>query len=345
MLALQKTRAAEGLELREIPALGAPGPGEVLLRVAAAGICGSDVHVYNWSAGYDWMEPLMPITLGHEFSAKVEETGPGVSGLRPGDRVTVAPTAPCLECPSCLRGDIDFCSNRTTIGLHRGGAFAPFVLAPARSCLLLDPRIDDDLAALTEPLCVGENAARVAEVEPGDTVLVLGPGTIGQACAFMARVRGAARIIVAGKDDALRLGIARALADAETLDLADGTLADQVMALTGGRPVDRVIEATGVAASITDALPLLRRGGILAAAGIHAHPLTLDLTPFIRGKHQLRAAYGSTRKGWESVVALMPYHAEQLQGMISHRLPLSEALEGFALARARKASKVILRPA
>lgn len=344
MLAVQKTSPEQGLTLNEVGEPEAPGPGEVLIEVAAVGICGSDVHVYDWSSGYDWMTPLMPLTLGHEFSGEVVALGPGVAGLAAGQRVVVAPTAPCLVCPQCRRGDLEFCSDRRTIGLHSHGAFARRLLAPARSCFPLDDRIDDDLAALTEPLCVGENAARVAEVQPGESVLVLGPGTIGQAAAFMARIRGAARVIVVGKDDALRLAIARDLVEADTLDLEEGPLAERVLALTGGRPVDKVIEATGVARSIAEALPLLKRGGIFAAAGIHHQALTLDLTPFIRNKHQLRAAYGSTARGWEAVIALLPGNAERLSAMITHRLGLDRALEGFALAKARQASKVILHP-
>ncbi len=344
MLAVQKTSPEAGLTLSQVAEPEAPAAGEVLIEVAAAGICGSDVHVYDWSAGYDWMTPLMPLTIGHEFSGRIAALGPAVEDLAVGQRVVVAPTTPCLACSACRRGDLEFCSNRLTLGLHRPGAFAPLLLAPARSCIPISEAVDDELAALTEPLCVGENAARVAEVQPGETVLVLGPGTIGQACAFMADKRGAARVIVAGKDDALRLEIVRRLVGAETLDLAEVGLAEGVLALTGGRPVDKVIEATGVAASIAEALPLLKRGGILAAAGIHHHPLTLDLTPFIRSKHQLRAAYGSTPRGWESVLALLPRDGARLKAMITHSLDLSDALEGFRLAKERKASKVMLRP-
>ncbi len=344
MLAVQKTSPEAGLTLVQVAEPAAPGAGEVLIEVAAAGICGSDVHVYDWSAGYDWMTPLMPLTIGHEFSGRIAALGPGIEGLVPGQRVVVAPAAPCLSCSACRRGDLEFCSSRLTLGLHRPGAFARYLLAPARSCFALSDAVDDELAALTEPLCVGENAAREAEVQPGETVLVLGPGTIGQACAYMADKRGAARIIVAGKNDVLRLEIVRNLVGADTLDLAEGDLAEGVLGLTGGRPVDKVIEATGAAASIAEALPLLKRGGILAAAGIHHQSLSLDLTPFIRNKLQLRAAYGSTARGWETVLALLPRDGARLKAMITHSLDLSDALEGFRLAKERKASKVMLRP-
>jgi 2-desacetyl-2-hydroxyethyl bacteriochlorophyllide A dehydrogenase len=344
MLAIRKTAPRPGLEVARVQEPDSPGHGEVILEVAAAGICGSDVHVYEWTRGYEWMQQRLPVTLGHEFAGRIVAVGSAVEGLRCGDQVTVWPTVACMRCPQCLRGQPQFCSAKVTLGLDRDGAFAKYVRVPAVSCFALPSGLDPAIAALTEPLCVGENAVRVAGVELGDTVLVLGPGTIGQACAFMARRRGAARVIVVGKNDAPRLGVADRVGATDVLDLAQGLLQPLLSATLGIDEVDVVVEATGAAESVSDGLRVLRRGGVLASAGIHARPVEVDMTALVRKKQQIRGAHGSTRRSWESVVALLAESTGQLRPMITHRIGLDDAIEGFELSRKREASKVVLCP-
>jgi threonine dehydrogenase-like Zn-dependent dehydrogenase len=160
----------------------------------------------------------------------------------------------------------------------------------------------------------------------------------------MARLAGAARVLVAGRSDEPRFAVLRALGFGELLDVAEAPLADQVMALTRGRRVDAVVEATGVPVSVNDGLAVLKRGGVLVAAGIHAAPLTLPLTDFVRMRHQLRATHGAARNTWTRVLAHLERDPQAFRPMITHRLPLSRALEGFELARQRAASKVMLAP-
>jgi threonine dehydrogenase-like Zn-dependent dehydrogenase len=160
----------------------------------------------------------------------------------------------------------------------------------------------------------------------------------------MARLAGAARVVVAGRADEPRFAVLRDLGFHALVDVAEAPLAEQVQALTGGRPVDVVIEATGVPASVNDGLSVLKRGGVLVAAGIHAAPLTLPLTDFIRMRHQLRASHGAARGTWTRVLAHLERDPEAFRPMITHRLPLSRGVEGFELARQRAASKVMLSP-
>ncbi|MDN3567312.1 alcohol dehydrogenase catalytic domain-containing protein [Paeniroseomonas aquatica] len=343
MLALRKTAAAFGLEFAEVPEAPPPGPGDVVVEVDAVGICGSDVHAYEWTGGYEFMTPNLPLTMGHEFAGRVWRTGTG-SGWQNQARVAVIPFVACGHCPSCRADEARNCTQRQGIGLTRDGGFARQVRIPARCCVAVPDNVDMELAALAEPLGVGAEAVLTGEVRLGDTVLVLGPGTIGQAIALMARLAGAARVIVAGRADAPRFDVLRALGFTEIVDVADGPLRDQVMALTGGRPVDVVLEATGVPASLNDGLSVLRKGGIIVAAGIHADALTLPLTDFVRQRHQLRATHGAARRTWDRVMAQLSRDPEAFRPMITHRLPLSRGLEGFELARQRAASKVILTP-
>jgi threonine dehydrogenase-like Zn-dependent dehydrogenase len=343
MLALRKTEPAFGLVLDDVAEAHPPGPGEVVVRVEAAGICGSDVHAYEWTGGYEFMVPKLPLTMGHEFAGRVIRSGTG-SGLAEGTRIAAIPFVACGTCAACRADDARNCTRREGIGLTRDGGFAREVRIPARCCVALPDAVDAEIGALAEPLGVGCEAVLTGEVGLGDTVLVLGPGTIGQAIALMARQAGAARVLVAGRADAPRFDVLRTLGFTELIDVAEAPLAEQVLALTGGRPVDVVLEATGVPASLNEGLSVLRKGGCIVAAGIHAASLTLPLTEFVRMRHQLRATHGASRRTWDRVVAFLGRDPEGFRPMITHRLPLARGIEGFELARQRAASKVILTP-
>ncbi|WP_255569242.1 zinc-dependent alcohol dehydrogenase [Neoroseomonas alba] len=343
MLALRKTQPGFGLEALEVPSPAAPGPGQVTVQVEAVGICGSDVHAYEWTDGYQHMIPYLPVTMGHEFAGRVIAAGEGAA-VPTGTRVSVYPRVTRGDGSIAWPGDPRARGDRLTIGLTTDGGFASLLNVPAGNVLPLPGAVDAELGALVEPLAVAGEAVLVGGVGLGDTALVLGPGTIGQGLALMARAAGAARVIVAGRGDEPRYAVLRQLGFADIVDVADGPLGDQVLALTGGRPVDVVLEATGHPPSITDALPVLKREGVLVVAGIHAAPLSLPLTVFVRNRHQLRASHGSEPGTWERVIALLARDPEAYRPMITHRLPLSRGLEGFELARQRAASKVILTP-
>nr|WP_244937383.1 alcohol dehydrogenase catalytic domain-containing protein [Methylobacterium crusticola] len=339
---MRKSAAAFGLDLAQVAPPAAPGPGQVTVAVAAAGICGSDLHAYAWTPGYGFMARALPVTLGHEFAGRVREVGAGVTDLARGDPVTCWPTVTCGACPACRAGRPQECRDRAIVGLHRDGAFAEAVVVPARNCRRLPDGLPLDVAALAEPLAVAVNAVDVAEVRPGDRVVVLGPGPIGLGIAWVAQDRGAA-VLLAGLDDEVRLAKARQIGIARCVDLGDETLEEAVSRLLGGPP-DRVIEATGAARSVTDGLALLRPGGILVAAGIHSGALTLDLTAFVRSRTQLRAAHDTTARALDEAIRLLSDHAEALGRLITHRRPLAEGVAAFELARSRRAVKVMLVP-
>lgn len=355
MLALRKSRPAFGLDLIEIEAPARPGPGEIAIDVAAAGVCGSDIHVYEWTDGYGFMVPHLPLTLGHEFAGHVAALGPGVEDWDLGDPVTVWPTVGCGTCFYCLAGRRQDCQERRVIGLHRSGGFAPHVVVPKSAALRLpvETGASVDAFALAEPLAVGLNALDIAGIsgagistEDGDDswLLVLGPGPIGLGIAWLARKLNR-NVILAGFNDDLRLGVAASLGVSHTLDLRHERLDDAIRRITGRPVVDCVIEATGMVQSVHDGLAVLRSSGVLVVAGIHSAPITLDLTRLVRDKKQLRAAHDTSASAWRRVIELIAAHQTEVERMISHRLPLSAALEGFELAREKKAVKVLLEPA
>jgi threonine dehydrogenase-like Zn-dependent dehydrogenase len=335
MHAIRKLHPTFGLEAQDVPEPDAPASGDVIVRVEAVGICGSDVHIYEWTDGYDFMTPHLAVTLGHEFSGHVAAVGPDTT-IDVGTRVAVVPTVVCRSCSSCRAGEPQGCSNRRAIGLTRDGGFARLVQVPETNLLRLPEQVDAELGALI--------AVLVGEVRLGDTVLVLGPGTIGQGFAMMARAAGAGRVIVVGHADGPRFDVLKRLGFNELVDVADATLADQVMRLTGGAQVDVVLEATGHPPSIAEGLGVLKKGGVLVVAGIHPGPLTLPLTEFVRNRHQLRASHSTARRTWDRVTSLIARNPEGFRPMITHRMPLERGTEGFEFARQRVASKVMLNP-
>lgn len=339
MLSLRKTKPGFGLDLFDASDAPAPSANDVTIRVENAGICGSDVHAYEWTDGYGFMIPHLPITMGHEFAGHIVRAG-AESVLPEGTRVTVMPGVDCGICANCRRGNTRNCLSRSAIGLTRNGGFSRYVTVPAANVLALPDSVDTELGALTEPLCVGAEAVLTGEVGLGDTVLVMGPGTIGQAIALFARTAGAGKVFVVGKADGPRFDVVRALGFTDILDVAEAPLAE----LLGATKVDVVIEATGYPPSVTDGLGVLRKGGVLVVAGIHPGPLTLPLTDFVRNRHQLRATHGCDRPTWDKVLTILAREPERFRPMITHRLPLDRGIEGFELARQRAASKVMLRP-
>ncbi len=343
MLALRKTRPAFGAALEQVRLPDAElSPGEVLIEVAAAGLCGSDLHAYDWTPDYAFMADNLPVTLGHEFAGIVRAVAGDVETLPVGTRVTCWPTVTCGRCAGCCAGRPEACEARRIIGLHRDGAFAARVRVPAANCRPLPDGLRLETAALTEPLSVAVNAVDLAEVEAGAAVVVLGPGPIGMAAAWVARHRGA-EVLLVGLDDTARLARARKLGIDRTADLAGETL-EAAVARCFGRRADRVIEATGAARSVEEGLAALRPCGLLVAAGIHAGACRIDLTGLVREKKQLRGAHDTTARAVEEAIRLLAAHGGELSALITHREPLARAQQAMKLARDKQAVKVLLLP-
>lgn len=343
MIALRKTAASFGAQMQTLPSHPPPASDQVLIDVAAAGICGSDLHAFEWTRGYEFMAQTMPTTLGHEFAGVVRAVGAGVRDIAVGDRVTCWPTVACRNCATCTAGRPQECADRRIVGLHIDGGFADSVVVPAANCFAVPNDVSLELAALTEPLSVAVNIVDVAGIGPGESVVILGPGPIGIAAAFVARARGCETVVLIGFNDALRLETAKRMGIEHCIDLADESLEAGVRRIVG-RPVDKVIEATGVATAVTDGLEILCAGGILVVAGIHSSDLSLDLTRFVRSKKQLRAAHDTTARAIREAIGLLESDGATLSQMITHRFALGDALAAFDVARRKEAVKVLLLP-
>lgn len=344
MLALRKSKAGPGLDLAESDC-PVPGHGEVLVEVAAAGICGSDLHIDDASRSYGFVEAALPVTLGHEFSGVVVAHGTGLDGEAPpvGALVVGMPSVVCGCCRECLSGDVERCGARRGIGMTRDGAFAPLVAVPVRNCLPVPDGLAPELAALAEPLTVAWHAVRRGGVCGGARVLVLGPGTIGQGVALMARRAGAASVAVAGRDDAPRLATVAALGFEDLFDLA-GPDAGWMLSNFAGDGFDVVFEATGAAAAIQMGLEVLRPGGVFVAAGIHEAPAPFDVTMLVRRELDIRGSYRAPLRAWPRVLAMLARRPDDFEPMVTRRMPLAQGLDAFRLAHGRGESKILLIP-
>lgn len=344
MQSLRKLKPGHGLVLQEVPPPCAPSAGEVLIKVKSAGVCGTDLHIDEWTASYHFLAPALPVTVGHEFSGVIAALGDGVSGLTPGQLVAVRPSVVCGHCDACRANNPDACITRRGIGVMRDGGFAPYTLVPARNCVRIPDGVDAEVAAMTEPLTVSHEAVRTGGVKAGDRVLVLGPGNIGQGIAIFARAAGASQVVVAGHGDGARFEVLRKMGFDDLIDFAStGMDAGLAPYLQKGK-FDVVIEATGAAAVIKPAMAALKTHGVLVITGIHAAPVPIDLTALVRQHQQLRGSYRAPEQTWLEVVDFMRDHQETLRHMITHRVPLSSAYEGFALARSKVATKVMVQP-
>ncbi|EKF60332.1 alcohol dehydrogenase [Agrobacterium albertimagni AOL15] len=337
MLALQKTRPAAGLEFRT-PDDPVPDAGEVLVRVHYAGICGTDLHIAAWTPGYESMERAMPVTLGHEFAGTIVKVGPGIPEDVRDFRVTARPSTTCGQCTACAAGDEDNCVARKGVGIGRNGAFAALVKVPYANCHRVPDGLDLSVAALTEPMTVCAEAVATAGVRAGQTVLVIGPGFIGQGIAIFARAKGA-RVVVLGHDDSPRLAALRAAGFTDLIDTQETRLE---VALNAYPPFDAIIEAAGVPSLVNASLPFLKKRGIFTIVGIHPRPAEIDLTRLVRMHQQIRGSYRAPAATWDEVLRFLDEHQDLMRGLISHNFALADALEGMELARTRVASKVML---
>jgi threonine 3-dehydrogenase len=344
MLALQKTRDGEGLELRDVPRPAAPPAGALQLKIAATGICGTDLGIQKWGPGYaGMMNKALPVTLGHETVGRVAALGEGVTGFAIGDAVVVNPAISCGHCAACLEGDAVGCTDRRPFGMVLDGAFAGLANVDARYAYHLPKHVPLELGALVEPLSVGMHALDVAGFAPGQRVVVFGPGPIGQGAAVLAKQMGAAEVVVVGFRDDARFATLQALGFDQLIDMSLEGAADRLAELAG-RGFDIAVEAAGVASVVDQALAVLRSQGVLALAGMGEASAPVNIGLMVRNRLQLRGVSRIPPAVWPRVIALLAANPAAFAPLITHRMKLSDAQEAFALARSGQSSKILLIP-
>jgi (R,R)-butanediol dehydrogenase / meso-butanediol dehydrogenase / diacetyl reductase len=251
---------------------GPPGPGEVLIKVAKAALCGTDSA--EWAHGPLLARP--PVVLGHEFTGQVIAAGRGVTEFAAGARVVSGSGISCGRCEWCAEGRTNLCASYETLGLHRDGGLAEFVLSPAAICRPVPAELDDVGAAMAQPLAVALHAARRGGVSAGRSCVVIGAGGIGSFVIAAAAALGASPLIAVDIDDG-RLATATALGAGLTVNSDRQDAVGAVIAATGGHGARVVIEASGASASPAAALSMARRGGDVVIVGLQAAPVPVDL--------------------------------------------------------------------
>ncbi len=342
MKAIVKTKPEPGIEVLDVekPKVG---EGDILLKVAAASLCGSDIHYYEWLPGSQIIR--VPVILGHEFSGEVVEIGSRVDRVRVGDRISAMPSMPCGQCSNCLQGRGDFCSNRLVAGLFSDGFFAEYGrLTAGADIFKLPENVSYDAAALLEPFSVALNAVDLSELKIGQKVAVLGPGPIGLFTLQILKAGGASLVMMAGTGvDKIRLDLARRLGADITIDVEKEDLPSKAMELTG-RGFDLVFEATGNPKSVSQGLDMIRPGGKVVLIGIHSGPAEFDPTPMVRGRKALVGAYAYDAQTWKRALSIISSGQVDPEAVITHRFPLSQAEKGFDLAIRKEAVKVLFVP-
>jgi len=323
MQALVKFGQENGnVELRNIPPPKI-GAGQLLLQVKAVGVCGSDLHM--WRETHSWAVKL-PLVLGHEFCGVVAEVGANVSGFTPGDRVVCETAATvCGQCVYCLSGNYNMCPHRQGYGALADGALTRYVAARPQILHHIPPNVPFEHAALTEPICVAFNAlVEKSSVNPGDTVVIQGPGPIGIMALQIARLRGAGTLIVLGTDaDATRLAVAAELGANYTVNIQQDDPVALVRSLGDGFGADLVVDCTGVSKALKQALDMVRPNGIITKIGWGPQPLDFNLDLLVAKAVTLQGTFSHTYPTWERVLKLLSTGQINLEPVIGGIYPLS----------------------
>lgn len=334
MRALVKSKPGRGLDLVDVPD-PVPRPGEVLIRVGASGVCGSDVARYVWSRNYEAgaakdMTRDLPRILGHEISGLVVELGPKVSTINEGDRVAVQNILGCWRCGSCRRGMPNVCDTRRTIGVHRDGGYAELCAVPEANCTRIADSVSLHLAASMQPFAVATNAVALADLAPGDRILVWGLGPIGLATIAAARLRGAE--VALGIDiSPIRIEEAEAFG-VPTLDVREGDPAAAVRAALGPRSIDAAFEAAGAPAAVEATFPVLRKSSPLVLIGNLKDRVDVDLMPLIMDQQVLIGSRSYSLEMWD--VAVRTIGRSGYEATLGDEVSLGEAIERFDMAAA-----------
>jgi threonine 3-dehydrogenase len=344
MLALRKAHPVAGVALQDVPEPSAPAANEVLIEVGATGICGTDLHIDEWVPSFrSFMGSALPVTIGHETAGRIVQVGANVGNLKEGDRVVVNPAVACGQCTSCRSGVPDDCRDRQAIGMIKDGGCARFMLAPAQYTYLLPENVPTELGALIEPLTTSAHALATAEIAAGKRVVIFGPGPIGQGAAILARQMGAIDVAIVGMHDETRLQTLRQLGFQQLIDMSE-TGADLRLRTLAGDGFDIAIEAAGALPVVDQALSVLKPWGVLAMAGMPEGEARFNVMRLVRNRLQIRGVSRTPSSSWLTVLNAMSLEPQSFERIITHRLPLKDALQGLALCRSREASKVLLLP-
>jgi threonine 3-dehydrogenase len=342
MKALRKAQPGRGAQLVNLP-IPTIGSHDVLIRVRAASICGTDLHIYGWDR---WSQNRIhpPLTFGHEFCGVVEKVGESVTGLAAGEFVSAEMHVNCGRCLPCRLGQSHVCQQLKIIGIDLDGCFAEYVKIPAGNVWKVDPAIPVHYAAVMDPLGNAVHTVLAGEVA-GRTVAVTGCGPIGLMSIAVARACGASTL-VATEVTAHRRELALKMGADAALDPNEGDVVARARELTGGDGVDVLLEMSGHPTAIEQGLRMLRPGGRASLLGIPKDPVTLDLFADVIGKGVVVQGIFGRRmfETWVEMTALLKSGRLHLEPLFREQFPLENFEQAFGLLEQGQACKVLLCP-
>jgi threonine 3-dehydrogenase len=342
MKALRKTKAAKGLEIQEVP-VPSVGALDVLVRVSATSICGTDLHIYGWDR---WSQGRIkpPVTLGHEFCGIVERVGEDVTAVKPGDFVSAEMHVNCGHCHQCRLGEAHICQNLKIIGIDLDGAFAEFVKIPATNIWKLDEAIPEHYAAILDPLGNAVHTVLAGAIA-GQTVLVTGCGPIGLMSIAVAKACGSSTVFATETNEHRRLMAEEMGADHVINPLSENPV-KKILDATGGTGVDVLLEMSGQPAAIQQGFKALRAGGRASLLGIPTENVPLDLVQDVIFKGAtVQGIYGRRMYGtWVQMTALLKAGRVNLEPLFGERMVLDDFEAAFAKLNSGLAGKILMYP-
>lgn len=341
MHAVVKTARGDGNVALQAMPQPTPGPGQVLLAVRAAGICGTDLHIFH-----DEYPTQPPVILGHELAGEVAAVGDGVTTVAPGDRVTTETYFHlCGVCRFCRGGRPNLCPERRSIGSGVHGGFAPFVVVPERNVHRLPSGLSFVEAALSEPLaCVVHGALELPKVMAGDVAVIAGPGAIGLLTLQVALAAGATIVVLGTAADGRRLALARELGAARAIDVDAEDAAPAIRELTGGWGADIVYECSGAGPAALGLLDHVRRGGQYAQIGLFGKPVAWDLDRVCIKELRVTGSNASVPSAWRTALRLLAEGQVRAAPLISDVYPLADWKDAFRRFERREGVKLLLDP-
>jgi threonine 3-dehydrogenase len=338
MHALVKHHAAPGIELREVE-LPTIGPNDIRIRVKRTAICGTDMHIFNWDP---WAQKTIPVpmTVGHEYCGEIVEIGSEVSGLSTGDRVSGEGHITCGFCRNCRAGRRHLCRNTLGVGVNRPGCFAEYVVIPAVNAFKLPDAIDDEIAAILDPLGNAVHTALAFDVV-GEDVLITGAGPIGIMAAAIVRFVGARHVVITDVND-YRLSIAKQMGATLAINVTRDSLDSAMQQLGMREGFDVGLEMSGNASALRDMLRTMHHGGSIAMLGIPATEVAIDWNEVILKGLTLKGIYGRQMfETWYKMAALLQ-SGLNVRPVITHRVPYTEYRHAFEIMGKGESGKVVM---
>ncbi len=338
MKALVKQRAESGLWLQDVPEPEV-GINDVLIRVHLTGICGTDVHIYNWDT---WAQQTIPVPMvvGHEFVGEVVDVGSNVNDFRPGDVVSGEGHVVCGRCRNCMAGRRHLCKDTKSVGVNRPGAFAELISLPMTNVWSHTPEVDREVAAIFDPLGNAVHTALSFDVL-GEDVLITGAGPIGIMAAATVRHAGARHVVITDVNP-YRLELASRVGVTRAVDVRETNLHDVQQELGMQEGFDVGLEMSGHSAAFDDMIANMCHGGKIAMLGIPAGDMAIDWHQVVFNMLTIKGIYGREMYETWYKMTVMIQSGLDIKPVITHRLPYTEFQQGFDTMRSGESGKIVL---